>query len=570
VPAVTRGYTAAVVTQAARRVDGWLTDIPFYPWLLAAFPVVRLYEENLTDVEPGEVVLPLLIVLAAATAGMVVLSRVVDDRRRAAIIVAAILVPTLSFGLLVEILPAALEQARYLLLALTIGAVILAIVVAVRVRGQLGTITSALNILSLVLVVVVAIPAVRGVADVLRLGAVPIDDQAAAIEAAPDAQPGRDIYHLILDRYGSERALQMGYGIDNSEFIAWLREQGFQVVDDAHANYTWTTLSMASTLGMSHLDGIAAAAGPGSRNMAPIDRRLAESRAGAFLQDLGYTYVHLGAWFSPTRDSSIADEVFHPSQEIDFASMLTDLTVVPTLVGQAETSAHGQLGRHATAVRYEIDQLDKIREMPGPKYVMAHVFLPHPPYVFLEDGTVDPDAATFASQLTFANSFLKRFLEPLLALPEEERPIIILQADEGPYPRRVARDPIAFDWATATDEELVTKFGILDAWLMPGPEGEAPLPQDRTAVNTYPELFRRYFGADIPDAPDRIYLSPKDQPYDMTDITDRVADAEQRQLARTDQPAAVATVEPAAVASIEPDAVGAAASEAPPEPTGGG
>ena len=148
----------------------------------------------------------------------------------------------------------------------------------------------------------------------------------------------------------------------------------------------------------------------------------------------------------------------------------------------------------------------------GTQVRAGHIFLPHPPYVFLEDGTVDPDAATFASQLTFANSFLKRFLEPLLALPEEERPIIILQADEGPYPRRVAPDVVGFDWATVTDKELITKFGILDAWLMPGPEGEAPLPQDRTAVNTYPELFRRYFGADVPDAPDRISCHPRTSP----------------------------------------------------------
>ena len=515
-----------MLTQAARRVDGWLADVPFYPWLFAAFPVVRLYQENLTDVEPGEVVLPLLIVLVAATAGMLVLSRFLHDRRRAAIIVAAFLVPTLSFGLLIELLPAWLEPFRYVFLALTVAAVIVAVVVALRVRRQLGSITSALNILSLVLVVLVALPAIRGVADVLRIGGAPIDDPATPIVAAADARPGRDIYHLIFDRYGSERALRTGYGFDNSEFVAWLREQGFQVIDDARANYTWTSLSMAATLGMAHLAPLAEATGPESRNMAPVVRRLAENRAGAFLQDLGYDYIHLAAWYEPTRDSAIADEVFHPSQGVDFASMLTDLTVLPTLLGRAGTTAQEQLGRHATAVRYELDQLDAIRDMPGPKYVMGHIFASHPPYVFLEDGSVDPDRATFGSQLTFTNTSLKRWLEPLLALPEDERPIIILQADEGPYPRQLARDSLGFDWDTATDEELITKFGILNAWLLPGPEGEAPLRTDLSAINTYPELFRRYFGATVADAPDRTYVSPRDRPYDLRDITDRLVAAE--------------------------------------------
>jgi hypothetical protein len=219
-------------------------------------------------------------------------------------------------------------------------------------------------------------------------------------------------------------------------------------------------------------------------------------------------------------------------------------------------------------VRYEIEQLDRIREEPGPKYVLAHIFLPHPPYTFLEDGTVDPDKATFHSQLTFANTFLRQFLEPLLALPEDERPIIILQADEGPYPRRIARDPIAFDWDTVTDEELITKFGILDAWLMPGPEGEAPLPQDQTAINTYPELFRRYFGAEIADAPDRTYTSPKDQPYDLTDITDRLDEAERRQAERAQRGDVAATAEPtASLATAEASALASPATAVPTAPT---
>ena len=146
--------------------------------------------------------------------------------------------------------------------------------------------------------------------------------------------------------------------------------------------------------------------------------------------------------------------------------------------------------------------------------------------MFLADGSFGGDDATFRSQLTFTNASLKRFLEPLLALPEEERPIIILQADEGPYPRRLQLDERGFDWGQATDEEIVTKFGILNAWYMPGPEGTAPLPDRMTPVNTYPELFRRYFGAEMPPVPDRIYASTTDAPYAMTDIGERVAAAE--------------------------------------------
>jgi len=206
--------------------------------------------------------------------------------------------------------------------------------------------------------------------------------------------------------------------------------------------------------------------------------------------------------------------------------------------------------RHAASALFGFKELAKLRDDPGPKYVFAHILLPHPPYVFREDGTFDPKKATFRSQLTFTNESIKRFLEPLLALPEDERPIIILQADEGPYPQRLFDDENGFEWDQATDEEFVTKFGILDAWLMPGPEGEAPLPAGMTNVNTYPELFRRYFGADIENAPDTIYASTKDEPFKMTDDTERIADAERAVLGATS--IVVPSASPGAEASATP------------------
>ena len=86
------------------------------------------------------------------------------------------------------------------------------------------------------------------------------------------------------------------------------------------------------------------------------------------------------------------------------------------------------------------------------------MLLPHPPYVFDRDGRyIDPEeAATLDTadawhrQLDYTNSRLQAFLEGLLALPEDRQPIIILQADEGPWPDRYAADQFNFDWADAS------------------------------------------------------------------------------------------------------------------------
>jgi len=156
--------------------------------------------------------------------------------------------------------------------------------------------------------------------------------------------------------------------------------------------------------------------------------------------------------------------------------------------------------------------------------------LPHPPYTFARDGSFVTDAQdagrkqalAYAEQLAYLQTRIETLLDRLLARPEAERPIIVLQADEGPYPPRYARNTIGFDWATASTEELEIKFGILNAMYLPG-EG-SPVPSSTlSSVNTFRLLFDRYFDADLPLLPDRSFTSAgKFRPYDLTEITDRL------------------------------------------------
>ena len=128
----------------------------------------------------------------------------------------------------------------------------------------------------------------------------------------------------------------------------------------------------------------------------------------------------------------------------------------------------------------------------------------------------------------YTNTLIKDFLSSLLDVPESEKPVIILQADEGPYPARFELDYGGFDWATASDEELLMKFGVLQAMHLPGPEGARPLRQDMTLVDTYPEVFNRYFGTAIDFPPGLSFSAPYRRPYDLTDITQRLDEAAAR------------------------------------------
>jgi hypothetical protein len=116
---------------------------------------------------------------------------------------------------------------------------------------------------------------------------------------------------------------------------------------------------------------------------------------------------------------------------------------------------------------------------------------------------------------------LEDFARQVLSGPEATRPIVIIQTDEGPNPPRYELDDEAFDWTTATQEELEIKYPILSAFYLPGVPASDISPSI-SAVNTFRLVLSHYFGVDAPLLPDRIYVyRNKSHPYDFTDVTDR-------------------------------------------------
>jgi hypothetical protein len=182
---------------------------------------------------------------------------------------------------------------------------------------------------------------------------------------------------------------------------------------------------------------------------------------------------------------------------------------------------------------YEFRVLDLLADDPGPKFVFAHFLAPHPPYVFHPDGSfveqeplaTEDERAGYIRQMQYVNRRILELVDRLLDAPADQQPIVILQADEGPFPARYDANEWRFDWHTATDEELVEKAGILNAYHLPGVDPEtAGLYPTITPVNSFRVVFNTYFGTDLPLLPDRIFAHTSQQEfYDFFEVTDRVA-----------------------------------------------
>jgi hypothetical protein len=369
---------------------------------------------------------------------------------------------------------------------------------------------------------------------------VPIDTAAfgAASPGAGAAQPAaggapasglRDVWFIVFDRYGSSESIRYFSGARNDQ-PAWLRSHGFQVADDAHANYVRTSLSLAATLNLDYLDPLAARMGSLSNDLAPLHGMLQHDMVGRAMKARGYRYVHLGSWFGPTATNALADQsyVFDPKADVEpMVPMTGSIAGTKVLVSSNQVLVKDRVDRNAAL--WQFQELDRIRQEPGPKYVFAHILLPHDPYVFDASGAYpsgperkQASGPQYARQLAFANDRMRELVTALQDVPAAQQPIIIIEADEGPYPDRFAADTAHFDWAGATPQELHIKYGILLAMYLPIPGGPGVWPT-MTPVNTFRLLFDRLFDARLPLLPDHSYTSASyTRPYAFSDVTSRL------------------------------------------------
>ena len=102
-----------------------------------------------------------------------------------------------------------------------------------------------------------------------------VDAQIAGVLSRQEVRPPeRDIYYIVLDGFGRPDILQSHYGLDVTNFVAFLTDRGFTVPSQAQSNYSQTFLSLASTLNLSYLDGLAETLGPSSTDRRPLDQMI--------------------------------------------------------------------------------------------------------------------------------------------------------------------------------------------------------------------------------------------------------------------------------------------------------
>lgn len=357
-----------------------------------------------------------------------------------------------------------------------------------------------------------------------------------------------DIYYLLFDRYTSADTLKSNFKYDNSDLMNFLKDNDFVTRDGAYSNYPFTTPSVSSTMSMNYLPEFKDMFDSGKDgnwdNLFPYRSILNNPPVAQILKQNDYKYNQVSSWWDFTRLRVKADSDPTKSFRINFFGAKFYLSDVQRdIIHKSIFSPWLKKGvtiGDAKIVKYDLDrspaenfnsQIDALKTIAAsgdkaqPNFTFAHILAPHPPYVFNEDGSAPsydneandngvPERTKYTNEITYINKRIKETLTYIKT--QSPNAVIVLQADEGPYPEqfRGAMTPYNYyDPANLPLDQMKQKFGILASYYMPGVDKEELKNLD-ASVNSFRFVLNKYLGYDLPMLPNcQIAMGNKFRPY---------------------------------------------------------
>ena len=495
-------------------------SFPFHPFLFVILPPLVIFIGNIEQLYPADLVLPTLLILIPTILLWIGFTFFFKSSTKSGLIVSLMLVLFFSYGTIFtklnEIIVNFQISNTFFILPF-LGIFILGFLYCFKTKRKLNNITTILNV---VVITLVAVTLTQLIGYDFNPSYIFEDDIDISTQFRLTDSLGEypDIYYIILDEYAGSKILNDTFDYDNSEFIDYLRTNGSIVPLETQSNYVVSFLSLSSSLNMQYVNFYADEIGIDSK-----DRRLPynlfhNNRLMQILESNGYSTINFDSNWGPTNAIKIADQNLCEQNPVFnselFTTVLGNSMLKPIYVDLF-------LPTERERVLCIFSELPEIQfQSKKPIFVLAHIMLPHGPYVWGPNGEhrkidslsmldVEENKKGYLDQLKFTNKMVQEMIEKIM--DEKKRPkIIIIQSDHGAA--------IPLDWENPTEKMKHDRLSNINYILLPD-KNENPLYNTTTPVNTFRVLFNDYFNTNFEILEDRIFFSAYDKPYNFIDVT---------------------------------------------------
>ena len=518
-----------------------------HPFLVAIFPILIIYSQNIGRVEIEELILPVIIIVGPTIGLYYFLKSILKNENKSAIIVTLILIMLFSYGHIYYLLSDVMidefdiGQNRYLIPAfgLVLG---ISIFFIIRARRVFDNATSILNVISIVFIIV-------AISNVALVGAeITSCDKCSNQEFFYEArdfsdyfeshefsisenQELPDVYYLILDEYARNDALIEYHNFSNHELTEFLEKKGFHIAKNSFANYPMSVQSIPAIMNMDYINFLADEIGTEVRNYKPLNGKnyglYPNNMVIKNFKEMDYKIITFNTFALHLHENPLADKTFCHRDKFLLDNRLADVLARTSIFGYyIERWAEGEL-RQATLCAFEnFGNAGNVFD--EPVFVWAHVMLPHPPWIFGPNGeeitpgkplliTDNPEfrdsgwepKRQYIQQVQFAN---KKTIEVVENILENNRnAIIIIQGDHG--------TAWETNWMEPSKEDAWQRLRNFDAIYFPDKDKRDLLLDDRTLVNTFRTVFNAYYESNYELLENKMYWGWNAKPYYFEEMT---------------------------------------------------
>ncbi len=505
-------------------------DFPFFIPLMGLFPILSLLAANLGQTSFSSAWFSLIVSLAAVILISVICILTIHPRPRAYLASVILCVGFFTWGHFFHLVEGeqifGFNVGRHVVIfPLFLIVIILLLILVIKAPSPSPSFVRTLNVVFSILCIVPLVSIIAYQAMVFKnqkpkpsVTANTIPNNPVAAENLPD------IYYIILDGVVREDEMKTGFGFQDYSLPDELRKRGFYIPDCTFSNYHSTATSIASVLNMDYLDKFGVAddqINTDENDPGLLYPLLHQNRVVAYLRNMGYQFVAFRGFF-PLNDFSDADVYINyfknqagtdDLSERNFRALFysTTLLDLPQVLIREHLSKFPFLPRsvveflvpdsHVYSSRsyqwyqqhmYAFDQLGKIPSLPGAKFIYAHFYSTHQPYVLNSDGSllwpINEDNNGYISGVKYTSTRILEDIDKILA-ESKVPPVIIIQADHGQ------------DGALPTDHHK-----ILNAIYLPE-TGRQLLYPTITPVNTFRVILNSIAGGSFQLLPDTLLLT---------------------------------------------------------------
>ena len=519
----------------------------FHPFLVAVFPILIIYSENIGRVNFEDLILPIILVLIFSVGLYYILKIILKNPFKSALIVTIILILLFSYGhvyyLLNDVSIDGFDIGRNLYLIPAFGLALgILIFFTIRAGRVFDNATSIINVVSIVLIMV-------AISNVVLVGAEIINyDKDASQELLYETrdfsgyfEPHKflisenqelpDVYYLILDEYARNDALLEYHDFSNHELTEFLENKGFHIAKNSFANYPMSVQSIPATMNMDYINFLADEIGTEVRNYKPLN----EKNYGLYpnnmviknFKEMNYKIITFNTFALHLHENPLSNETFCHRDTFLLDNRLVDVLARTSIFGYyVERWAEGEL-RQVTLCAFEnFGNAGNVFD--EPVFVWAHIMLPHPPWIFGPNGeeiipgkplliTDNPEfrdsgwepKKQYIQQVQFANKKTIEVVENILE--NNKNAIIIIQGDHG--------TAWETNWMDPSKDDAWQRLRNFDAIYFPDENKRVQLNDDRTLVNTFRIVFNSYFGSDYEMLEDKMYWGWNAKPYYFEEMT---------------------------------------------------